>query len=133
MTTPRGHTGGTSRLRSTALTVLWTILAAAPSVAGSQTMAHPDRWQAHARVGVLDNVTLRVHWHDSLEALRVTARDRNVQSFDARGFSILRRDTMSGAWVCDVFVIRLGGTLVDREKTTTFGHEVLHCVGFSHD
>ena len=132
MTTPRGHTGGTSRLRSTALTVLWMILTV-PSLADSQTMAHPDRWQAHAQVGVLDNVTLRVHWHDNLEALRVTARDRNIRAFDVRGFSILRRDTVSGAWVCDVFVVRLGGGLVDRERTTTFGHEILHCVGFHHD
>jgi hypothetical protein len=45
----------------------------------------------------------------------------------------LRRNKETGEWVCDVFVVRMRGALVDNARTVTLGHEVLHCVGFSHD
>jgi len=34
---------------------------------------------------------------------------------------------------CDVFVVRIRGAIVDGDRTVTFGHEALHCFGFSHD
>jgi hypothetical protein len=95
-------------------------------------MVTPDRWRPHTEVGVLDHVTLRMHWYDSLELLREAAVGNDLSGEDLHGFSILRRDTATGAWVCDVFVLKMRGALVDKERTVTFGHELLHCFGFRH-
>ena len=112
---------------------LWLIFAAAPAFADPLGMVTPDQWLPHAKVGVLDHVTLRVHWHESVERLRETAIAHDVSAVDLRGFSILRRNTETGEWVCDVFVVKMRGALVDNDRTVTFGHEILHCFGFRHD
>lgn len=113
--------------------LLLAILTASTAFAGPLGMVAPDQWQPHTKVGILDRVTLRVHWHDNLELLRETAKGHNVGVVDLRGFSILRRNTESGEWICDVFVVRMRGALVDNDRTVTFGHEVLHCFGFRHE
>jgi hypothetical protein len=112
--------------------LLFAILAISPVFANPLGMVTPDRWLPHPKVGVLDRVTLHIHWHDSLAELRETASRFNVGAADLRGFSVLRRDTTNGLWVCDVHVVRMRGALVDKERTVTFGHEVLHCFGFRH-
>jgi hypothetical protein len=113
--------------------LLSAILAMPPAFAGSLGMVTPDRWRPHADVGVLDGVTLRIHWYDSVELLREAAVARDLSGVDLHGFSILRRNTATGEWVCDVFVVKLRGALVDNDRTVTFGHEVLHCVGLRHE
>ena len=113
--------------------LLCAILAMPPVFAGSLGMVVPDRWQPHADVGVLEHVTLRMHWYDSLELLREAATGRDVEPGGLHGFSILSRNTQSGEWVCDVFVVKMRGALVDNDRTMTFGHEVLHCFGLRHD
>jgi hypothetical protein len=109
------------------------MLVACPAPANPLGMVTSDRWQPHAKVGVLDNVTLRMHWHDDLDALRAAATGHNFNGVDLHGFSILRRNKETGEWVCDVFVVKMRGALVDNDRTVTLGHEILHCVGFSHD
>jgi hypothetical protein len=96
-------------------------------------MVSPDRWRPHADVGVLDHVTLRMHWYDSLEQLRDAAVEHDVADEGLHGFSISSRNTQSGEWFCDVFVVKMRGALVDNDRTVTFGHEVLHCVGLRHE
>jgi hypothetical protein len=108
-------------------------LAIAPAFAGPGSIAAPDQWQPHAKVGILDNVTLRVHWHDSLKLLREAAAAQNVDAIDLHGFSVLRRSGETGEWVCDLYVVKMRGALVDNDRTVTFGHEVLHCFGFRHE
>jgi hypothetical protein len=49
------------------------------------------------------------------------------------GFSILKRNTATGEYVCDLYVVKMTGAYVDEDRTTTFGHEVLHCFGFRHE
>lgn len=117
------------------LTCVWLVLVLAASSAGAESlgMVTPDQWQPHAKVGILDRVTLRVHWHESLKLLREAAVAHNIAATDLHGFSLLRRDAETGAWVCDVFVVRMRGALVDNDRTVTFGHEVLHCFGFRHE
>ena len=121
------------RRRAFGLAVLWAILATPPALAGPVGMVTPDRWRPHADVGVLDHVTLRMHWYDSLEQLREAAPEQAVGDGDLQGFSILRRNTETGTWVCDVFVVKMRGALVDNDRTMTFGHELLHCFGLRHD
>ena len=87
------------------------------------------RLETHLR----DHVTLRMHWYDSLEQLREAAPEQAVGDGDLQGFSILRRNTETGTWVCDVFVVKMRGALVDNDRTMTFGHELLHCFGLRHD
>jgi hypothetical protein len=118
-------------LRAAAL--LGFIVSASAVRGGTLGVVTPDQWVPHATIGVLDRVTLRVHWYESLAALRKAAIERNVSSRDLQGFSILSRKVDTGEYVCDVFVVRMGGALVDNERTVTFGHEALHCFGFSHD
>lgn len=122
-----------SRSRALVLGLLSTMLAMPPALAGSLGMVTPDRWQPHAGVGVLDNVTLRVHWYDSLALLREAAVGHDISGDDLHGFSILRRNTATGEWVCDVFVVKMRGALVDNDRTVTFGHEALHCFGLRHE
>jgi hypothetical protein len=121
------------RLRALGLSVLWAVLASPPALAGPVGMVTPDRWRPHADVGVLDHVTLRMHWYDSLELLREAAAEHDVGADELHGFSILRRNGETGAWVCDVFVVKMRGALVDNDRTMTFGHELLHCFGFRHE
>ncbi|HEX7237890.1 MAG TPA: hypothetical protein VF405_13060 [Gammaproteobacteria bacterium] len=120
-------------IRAFALGLLSAILAGPPAFAGSLGMVAPDRWRPHADVGVLDRVTLRMHWYDSLEQLRDAAVEHDVADEGLHGFSILSRNTQSGEWFCDVFVVKMRGALVDNDRTVTFGHEALHCVGLRHD
>jgi hypothetical protein len=128
------HAAVKHRRRAFGLALLWAILVLPPAFAGPVGMVTPDRWRPHADVGVLDHVTLRMHWYDSLELLREAALGHDLSSTDElHGFSILRRNTATGEWVCDVFVVRMRGTLVDKERTITFGHELLHCFGFRHE
>ena len=49
------------------------------------------------------------------------------------GWSILKRNAQTGEYVCDVYVVKMTGANVDGDRTTTFGHEVLHCFGLSHN
>lgn len=113
--------------------LLLAMVAAGPVFGGPLGMVTPDQWQPHVKVGILDRVTLRIHWHDNIELLRASAKGHDVSVVGLHGFSILRRNTESGEWVCDVFVVRMRGALVDNDRTVTFGHEVLHCFGFRHE
>ena len=120
-------------LRAFGLALLWAMLSLAPAFAGTLGMATPDRWQPHAKVGVLDLVTVRMHWYDSLALLREAALGHELSGDELHGFSVLRRNTATGEWVCDVFVVRMRGALVDNDRTVTFGHELLHCFGLRHE
>jgi len=129
MTAPASFAAGR---RAFALGALLAMLAAAPATANPLGFVTPDQWQPHAQVGILERVTLNVHWHDSAKLLREAAAKHNVDNVDLHGFSILRR-TATGEWVCDVFVVRMRGALVDNDRTMTFGHEMLHCFGLRHE
>jgi hypothetical protein len=120
------------RGRALLLGALLATLAATPASAKPLGFVTPDQWQPHAQVGILERVTLNIHWHDSLALLREAAAAHDVDDTDLHGFSILRR-TAAGDWICDVFVLRMRGALVDNDRTMTFGHEMLHCFGYRHE
>ena len=92
-----------------------------------------DRWRPHPEVGVLEHVTLRIHWFESSEELREAARGRGIKDLGLHGFSILKRNTKTGEYFCEVYVVKMIGTQVDGDRTTTFGHEALHCFGLKHE
>ncbi len=94
-----------------------------------------ERWRTLPAVGLLTNVAVRMHWFDSSEELRA-ASERSGQAINEvglHGFSILRRNTQTGDYVCDIYVVKMTGAYVDGDRTTTFGHEVLHCFGLKHE
>lgn len=94
-----------------------------------------DRWRPNPVVGLLESVALRIHWLDSIDELRWTAENsgQEINEKHLKGFSILSRNTNTGAYTCDVYVVEMTGSHVDENRTTTFGHEVLHCFGLRHD
>jgi hypothetical protein len=80
-------------------------------------------------------LTLRIHWFESTEELREAAKNsgQEINEIGLHGFSILKRNKETGAYSCDLYVRDMRGGLVDGDRTTTFGHEVLHCFGLKHD
>lgn len=105
------------------------------SLASPSAAELPGRWRPYSTMDVLDRVTLRIHWYESSKALREAAEHsgQDIDEIGLHGFSVLRRNTQTGDYVCDVFVVRMTGALVDNDRTMTFGHEVLHCFGLRHE
>jgi hypothetical protein len=115
----------------------WFILLAsvglgAPSYAQSD---EADRWRPYPDVGLLERVVLRIHWFDSAKELRDAAESsgQEIKEIGLNGFSILKRNTKTGEYSCDLYVVRMTGAFIDGDRTTTFGHEVLHCFGLKHE
>jgi hypothetical protein len=110
-------------------------LATLPGVSNDGAAQTPDRWRSHPAIGVLDSVTIRFHWYESSAELRDAAENggREINARGLHGFSVLRRNTETGEYVCDVFVLKMRGAFVDGDRTMTFGHEILHCVGLGHE
>ena len=94
-----------------------------------------DSWQPLPGVGLLDSVVLRIHWLGNAAELHEAARNSGQHMNDPylKGFSVLKRNTKTGEYVCDVYVVKMAGGFIDHDRTTTFGHEVLHCLGLRHD
>jgi len=94
----------------------------------------PDRWRPNPNVGVLEGVTLRIHWFESNAELREAAKNSGqpINEVGLKGFSILKRNTQTGEYVCEVYVVKMNLADVDGDRTTSFGHEVLHCLGLRH-
>ncbi len=94
-----------------------------------------ERWRVHPAVGLLDLVTLRVHWFESSDDLREAAKNsgQDINETGLYGFSILKRNGKTGEYFCDIYVVRMTRSQVDGDHTTTFGHEVLHCFGLRHE
>lgn len=94
---------------------------------------NPNRWRPNSNVGLLEGVTLRIHWFESNAQLREAAKNSGQPIAGLHGFSILKRDTQTGKNACDLYVVKMTGAHVDGDRTTTFGHEVLHCFGLRHE
>lgn len=104
-------------------------------IAGPASASSPERWRLHPSVGLLDTLTLRIHWFASTKELREAAKDSGhpIDEIGLHGFSVLKRNAQTGEYVCDMYVVKMTGALVDNDRTMTFGHEVLHCFGLKHE
>jgi hypothetical protein len=114
----------------------WLAVLASLGLAGGPANAEdPDRWRPHPNVGLLESVILRIHWFESSAELREAAKasGREIDETGLHGFSVLKRNTETGEYVCDLYVLKMAGAFVDGDRTTTFGHEVLHCFGLRHE
>lgn len=94
-----------------------------------------ERWRILPDVGLLTNVAVRMHWFASAEQLRAASAQSGqaISEVGLHGFSILRRNSQTGDYVCDIYVVKMTGAHVDGDRTTTFGHEILHCFGLKHE
>jgi hypothetical protein len=135
------HTGGAwpgaSRrlLGPTCHRWIWLTVLASLGFAGPAKAEGPERWRRNPGVGLLDNVTLRIRWFESTAELREAsaANGQQINETGLRGFSILKRNKETGAYVCEVYVVKMVGAQLDGDHTMTFGHEVLHCFGLQHE
>ena len=95
----------------------------------------PERWRPNPSVGVLEGVTLRIHWFESTAELREAAKNsgQQINEVGLKGFSILKRNTQTGEYACEIYIVKMNATDVDGDRTTSFGHEVLHCLGLRHE
>ena len=110
------------------LTVFASLAFPAPAAAESW-----DRWQVYRDIGPLEGVALRIHWFADTAALREAAKNSGVSEARLKAFSILKRNTKTGEYVCDLYVVKMTGAPVDGDETTTVGHEMLHCLGLHHE
>jgi len=100
------------------------LLLALPLSAGAT-----DAWKSVADVG---EVTVRIHWVSSGE-LQAAARTMGKRADNTPfGFSVLRKHVDSGSFTCDVYVLHRPARIQDR-ATASLGHEIAHCLGFSHE
>lgn len=112
----------------------WLAVLASLELAGLANANGPDRWRPNPNVGLLENVTLRVHWFESTDELRTHAKlSGQASQFGLHGYSVLKRNTETREYVCDLYVVKMTNANVDGDRTTTFGHEVLHCFGLRHE
>jgi hypothetical protein len=111
------------------------VVSAVLALMGLGEAVSADRWQPLPGVGMLDSVVLRIHWFGSTAELREAAKNSGqiTKYTDVKGFSFLKRNTKTGEYVCEVYVVNMDGGLVDGDRTKTFGHEVLHCLGLHHE
>lgn len=88
----------------------------------------PERWHLLTEVS---EVEVRVHWV-SMTELRAVARTYGKQSKSkAAGFAVLKWNPETDEVVCELF-LTARPTRVDDRATMTIGHEMAHCLGFSH-
>jgi hypothetical protein len=113
----------------------WLVVLASLGLVDPANAESPDRWRTYPSVGLLEGVTLRIHWFESTDELREAAKNsgQEINEIGLNGFSMLKRNTKTGEYVCDLYVVKMTGAQVDGDRTTTFGHEVLHCFGLKHE
>jgi hypothetical protein len=88
-----------------------------------------DVWSSIAPV---DTVTVRIHWV-SISELEAAAREVGKRSADRPlGFSVLRKNVATDGYVCDIYLPQRPERVDDR-PTVSLGHEMAHCLGFSHE
>ena len=113
----------------------WLVVLASLELVSPASAESPERWRTNPIVGLLEGVTLRIHWLASTDELREAAENSGqpINENYLKGFSLLKRNTKTGEYFCDLYVVKMSGAQLDGDRTTTFGHEVLHCLGLKHE
>jgi hypothetical protein len=88
-----------------------------------------DVWKS---IEPVEAVTVRIHWV-SVAELETAARAVGKRSADRPlGFSVLRKNVATDGYVCDIYLPQRPERVDDR-STVSLGHEMAHCLGFSHE
>jgi len=106
------------------LSQTWSLAFLAPASAS-------ELWSVAAEV---QTVTVRIHWVSAVELLdaaRGVGRKPQDQNA-ALAFSVLRKNAETGAYTCDVYMPKRPARVWDK-PTASLGHELAHCLGFTHD
>ena len=105
------------------------LVCCAVSLALSRSADSSDVWKSIAPV---DTVTVRIHWV-SVPELEAAARSVGKTSAERPlGFSVLRKNVATDGYVCDIYLPQRPERVDDR-GTVSLGHEMAHCLGFSHE
>jgi hypothetical protein len=88
-----------------------------------------EEWRVVAEV---DEVQVRIHWVSVNELLAAAERVGKKPSGEALAFSVLRREVESGRYICDIYMPERPRHVGDR-ATDSLGHELGHCLGYSHE
>jgi hypothetical protein len=88
-----------------------------------------DVWASAAVVG---EVNVRVHWVSGAELIAVARSLGKRADGKALGFSVLRKNGSTGAYLCDIYLPHHPKRVQDR-ATASLGHEMAHCLGLSHE
>ena len=88
--------------------------------------------EAWTSVAPVEVVTVRIHWV-SIDDLRAAARAVGKAVKDRpMAFSVLRKNPETGGYSCDIYIPHKPVRIWD-EPTASLGHEITHCLGFSHE
>lgn len=81
--------------------------------------------------GVIE-VQLRIHWVTEEELLAAARGVGKRPKGQALAFSVLRRVVETGGYTCDIYMLERPVNVGDR-ATNSLGHELSHCLGYSHE
>jgi|SRR5690606_994232 len=90
--------------------------------------AGPERWHSLTAV---PKVTVYVHWVSTAELRGAAHRYGRQPKSKPTGFAVLKWNPAAGELVCELYLTTPPTRLGDR-ATMTLGHEMAHCLGFSH-
>jgi hypothetical protein len=88
-----------------------------------------DVWSSVAPV---ETVTVRIHWVSVAELEEAAGNVGKHNAERPLGFSVLRKNVATDAYVCDIYLPQRPEHVDDR-GTVSLGHEMAHCLGFSHE
>jgi len=95
----------------------------------SPVAASSEAWEAAV---VVPEVRIAIHWVSHSELSKVAFEVGKRARTRPHGFSVLRHNPGTREYRCDIYLLKRPAR-VDDQATVTLGHELAHCLGFSHD
>ncbi|HEX5048110.1 MAG TPA: hypothetical protein VFX89_13410 [Gammaproteobacteria bacterium] len=108
--------------RAALLCYVWSLPLTAPAGAS-------ELWTV---VEEVPTVTVRIHWVSRVELLAAARELGQRPQTTALAFSVLRKNVDTGSYTCDVYMPSRPIRTWDK-PTTSLGHELAHCLGFTHE
>jgi hypothetical protein len=120
-----------ARKNSTQTPLVRLVVAAALGGHAPVIVAEGSAGEAWKAVADVPSVVVHMHWVSTAELVAAARAYGKRPSARPMGFSVLQKDR-SGQYVCDVYLIDRPHRVGDR-ATGSLGHEIAHCIGYSHE